>query len=155
MTIEEADGWGTAAEQRWDLINSILKEHVPFPDEPFNPRSVNARVRIRPHVPYTRRTTLYPVAFIPNIHGFGMMGVISLIGGMSPYLYVDPSGRLMRESKGRFTRKNRRWCYVDDPFSITDEDIERLKMGVKGNNALIEAEYDKVRDAIIADLEHY
>lgn len=135
MGVEENPITPSAADQRWDLINSILKKHEPFPDEPFHPRSIVVRVRKWPHLPFTTRVKLDPVAFEPRIFGFGMMGVISLTGGMNSYLYLDPEGRLVRESVARRDR----YRYVDDPFSITDEDIERLRIGVKGDNALIKA----------------
>ena len=99
---------------------------------------------------------LDPVAFEPRISGFGMGGVYALHGGMNPYLYLDPKGRLVRELinlHARTRRRRYRYRYVDDPFAVTDMDIERLEIGVRGDNALIEAEREKATDAIIAELE--
>lgn len=140
----------SAREERWDRIEFTTRQHVPFPDEPFHPRKVTARMRIWPRLPFTRAVQLSPVAFVPRINAIDIMGCISMVGSMSPYLYLDPDRRLVRKvltARGRY-----RYEYVTDPFSITDEDIARLELGIQGNNDLLDAEYDKARDAILADL---
>ena len=140
----------SAREERWDRIEFTTRQRVPFPNEPFHPRSITARIRIWPRLPFTQSVRLSPVAFVPHISGFDMMGIISMMGSMSPYLYLDPDRRLVR--KVLTARGCYRYEYVTDPFSITDEDIARLEIGIQGNNDLLDAEYDKARDAILADL---
>lgn len=141
----------SAREERWDRIEFTTRQHVPFPDEPFHPRKVTARMRIWPRLPFTRAVQLSPVAFVPRINAIDMMGCVSMVGGMSPYLYLDPDRRLVRRRSAWGETGSRQWAYVTDPFSISDEDIARLEIGVQGNNDLLEAEYDKACDAILAD----
>lgn len=150
MTIEEG-GPMSAREERWDRIELTTSQHVPFPDEPFHPRKVTARMRIWPRLPFTRAVRLSPVAFVPQINAIDMMGCVSMMGSMRPYLYLDPDRRLVRRRSARGETGSCQWAYVTDPFSISDEDIARLEIGVQGNNDLLEAEYEKVCDAIMAD----
>lgn len=148
MTIEEG-GPMSAREERWDRIELTTSQHVPFPDEPFHPRKVTARMRIWPRLPFTRAVRLSPVAFVPQINAIDMMGCVSMMGSMRPYLYLDPDRRLVRRT---LTARGRsRYKYVTNPFFISDEDIARLEIGVQGNNDLLEAEYEKVCDAIMAE----
>ena len=149
MTIEDG-GPMSAREEQWDRISFITRSHVPFPDEPFSPHSITVRIRIWPGLSFTRAIQLSPVAFMPCINAIDMMGCISMMGCMSSYLYLDPDRRLVRNVP---TRRGRyRYEYVTDPFSITDEDIARLEIGVQGNNDLLEAEYDKACSAILVNL---
>ena len=46
MGVEENPITSSAADQRWDLINSILEKRVSFPDEPFYARSITSRVYV-------------------------------------------------------------------------------------------------------------
>lgn len=150
MTIEEG-GPMSAREERWDHIEFTTRQHVPFPNEPFHPRKVTARMRIWPRLPFTRAVRLSPVAFVPQINAIDMMGCVSMMGSMRPYLYLDPDRRLVRRRSTRGETGSCQWAYVTDPFSISDEDIARLEIGVQGNNDLLEAEYDKACDAIMAE----
>lgn len=148
MTVEDG-GPMSAREERWDRIEFVTRRHEPFPDKPFHPRRITAQMRIWPRLPFTRAIQLSPVAFKPRIKVIDMMGCVSIAGGMSAYLYLDPDRRLVREVLT--ARRHYRYEYVTSPFSITDEDIARLEIGVQGNNDLLDAEYDKTRDAILAE----
>ncbi len=150
MSVEEWDEPRSDQEAQWSLIEFITREHKPFPDEPFHPRSVMERVRNRAWLPsFTNPVRLQPVAFEPRINAMDMMGCISMTGGMSAYLYLDPDRRLVRKIKAK---RGGYYAYVADPLSITREDIEHLEIGVQGDNDLLDAEYNKACDAIMTKL---
>ena len=146
MGVEESGGGMSDQEVQWSLIKFIIRQHKPFPDEPFHPRSITVRVRTRPWLPFGQSVRLSPVAFEPRINAIDMMGCVSMSGGMSAYLYLDPDKRLVREI---WTGKKYRYVYVTDPFSITRRDIDRLEIGIQGDNELLEVEREKACDAIM------
>lgn len=152
MPIEDADGWGTASENRWELINAILRQHTPFPDEPFHPHNVTVPIRIWPRLPFTHAVELRPVAFQSDVHAIDMMGCISIAGGMRAYLYLDPHDRLVRRQRAWGQRGSRRWVYITNPFDLSDEDLERLEVGIQGNKELLDAAYEEACTAVMVSL---
>ena len=149
MGVEEGGGLMSDQEVQWSLIEFIIRQHKPFPDEPFHPRSITVHVRTRPWLPFRRSVRLSPVAFEPRISAIDMMGYVSMHGGMSPYLFLDPNQHLVRRVVDR--KGNYRYVYVTDPFSITREDIDRLEIGIQGDNELLKVEREKAFDAIMRD----
>ena len=149
MGVEEGGGLMSDQEVQRSLIEFIIRQHKPFPDEPFHPRSITVHVRTRPWLPLRRSVRLSPVAFEPRINAIDMMGCVSMHGGMSPYLFLDPNQHLVRRVVDR--KGNYRYAYVTDPFSITREDIDRLEIGIQGDNELLEVEREKACDAIMRD----
>ena len=150
MGVEEDGSRLSAQEVQWSLIDSITRRHVPFPDEPFHPRNITVRVRTLLRLPSLRpAVTLNPIAFVPRVNVIDVMGCVSMMGGMSAYLYLDPDRRLVRKIKAK---RGGYYAYVADPLSITREDIEHLEIGVQGDNDLLDAEYNKACDAIMTKL---
>lgn len=138
MGIEENPITPSATGQRWDLINSILKEHVPFPDGLFYARSIPSRVYVAKHSVWGRKHVLTPVAF-------GLSVFATIMGApthetIQPYLYVTSDKRLVYRSDQRF-------YFVRDPLVLSDDDIDRLRLGVQGDHRLIidGAERDRQR----------
>lgn len=150
MGIEEWDGLMSAADERWSRIDYITRQHVSFPDEPFNPRTVTARVYTSSKSMWGRRHPLAPVAFEARIFMMVDLACISSHGSMSPYLYLTPNQQLVRAVR---VGQRRKFIYVQDPFSITDEDLARLELGVRGDNSLIEAEYEKAHTILLQEAE--
>ena len=138
MGVEENPITSSAADQRWDLINSILEKRVSFPDEPFYARSITSRVYVAKHSVWGRKYMLTPVAFRPSV--FAIVTGASPDETIQPYLYATLDRRLV------YTRE-RRFYFVRDPLLLSDDDIDRLRLGVQGDSHLIthEAERDGQR----------
>jgi hypothetical protein len=143
---------------QWGQIQRITQKHVPFPDEPFQPRSITVRVR---HPKPSRRRKrwesdsngkqfLMPVAFNPIISVMVDFACTSSHGSMHPYLYLTEGHSLVRAVQ---TKVGERFFYVDEPYTISDEDLAHLAIGVQGDNTLLQAEYDKARATLEKEME--
>ena len=126
-------------------VNGIIAQHVPFKDEPFQPHPIITRVFARPSLWFGRKTRLEPVAFKARIHIIECMGCTMSVGGMSAYLWLDPAKRLVGYVKSKYV--------LVAPDSLTDEDITNLELGIKGDNQLLEDEYDRIRLDMLANLQ--
>ena len=128
--------------ERVAQVTHILKQHVAFKDEAFQPHPRVAKVFRTPSSWLGKTKQLRPVAFEAHIHMFEMLGCVSSTGGMSPYLWLDDDGRLIGESaKGKLVPV--------DISLLTDKDIVNLEVGIKGDKELLDAEYDKVHQVML------
>lgn len=132
--------------EREAVVADILAQHRPFKNEPFQPRSTLARVYARPKSWFGRIKKLHPVAFKVQITMIDTMGCVSSFGSVYPYLWVDADARLIsRASSGKFVPV--------DVDTLTTEDIANLAIGVQGNGDLLDAEYEKAHEVMLAERE--
>jgi len=149
MPIEEWTGPMTARDKQWSRIRFIVQKRVPFPDE--KPRRAKVYAASR-GLRFWRVMTLYPVAFMANVTAFGMMGVVSVVGSIYPYLFVDAEGRLVRRVDGG---RRVRYVRVTNPLTITEDDLHRLEIGVQGKDELVDAQYEEAVKAAIAEVSEF
>lgn len=132
--------------ERKAVVADILAQHKPFKNEPFQPRPTLARVYTRPKSWFGRVKKLHPVAFMTQITMIDTMGCISSFGSVYPYLWVDADARLIsRAASGKFMPV--------DIDALTTEDIANLAIGIQGNSDLLDAEYEKAHEAMLAERE--
>ncbi len=123
----------------------ILKQHVSFKKNPFEPRPIIARVFRTPGRWFGTLRRLEPVAFRVHILMIDMMGCVYSNGSILPYLWLDIDGRLIGKSaKGKLVPV--------DVSTLTDEDIANLKIGVKGNVKLLEDDYYRAEERMLNSL---
>jgi hypothetical protein len=128
------------------IVADMLAQRVPFKNDPFQPRPTLARVYARPTSWFGRIKKLHPVAFKVHIAMIETLGCISSVGGIHPYLWVDADTRLIgRTTAGKFVPA--------DVNVLTDDDLDHLRIGVQGNGDLLDAEYEKVHQLMLAEME--
>jgi hypothetical protein len=131
--------------ERVAQVTHILKQHIAFKNEPFQPRLLIARVFRTPSSWFGKLKRLHPVAFKAQIRMIETMGCVSSVGSMSPYLWLDGDGRLIGEAvQGKLI--------PFDVESLTDEDIVNLEIGIKGDDELLRAEYDRAYHMMLNEI---
>lgn len=145
-TATKSNQESLATPDRAAIVADILAQHVPFKNDPFQPRPTLGRVYRRPASWFGRIKKLHPVAFRADIKMIETMGCVSSFGCMYPYLWVDADTRLIGQlAPGRFVPL--------DANSLTDEDVANLAIGVKGDGNLLDAEYEKVHQRMLREVE--
>lgn len=154
MGVEEG---GDPRDDRWNTIWNILWQRQILPRaEEFRPTMAYARFREGGVL--GRIAVLHPVAFAAHASVTIRDGEVeSESGGMMPYLYLETRyNRFAGVTGMKIVRKSTvnnkvRYSYVRDPFSITDEDLHKMKIAVQCNPHLLEAEFIAVLDEIEHD----
>lgn len=135
-----------ATTERARIVANLLAQHVPFKNDPFQPRPTFGRVYRRPTWWFGRIKKLHPVAFRADIRMIETMGCVSSFGCMYPYLWFDADHQLIGQvAPGKFAPL--------DADSLTDEDVTNLSIGVKGDGDLLDVEYEKVHQRMLKELE--
>ena len=138
--VDTTEVFSVAKERRArrEEIAQLLKQRVPFSGRDDATRGEIRWLRFVPWLPFGRKVTLEPVAFVS-----GLAVVYSEDGTWErrmtpfPYLFVDSANRLVRSPGSGRNVRGVMWQYVGDPMLLSHDDLKRLRTGVRGDREAI------------------